>query len=259
MQPHNESSNNNKANYDKSNRNGSYYYDLHTHIIPGVDDGSDSLEESLEMIRQMREQGVLNIVATPHYPDGRSEKINDAFILLKEKVNELYPDMKLYLGNELLNGPGIIDALKNKNALTIADTKYILVEFLPGDSAKKIYAALREYIMEGYIPIVAHIERYEKLYKNYDFLDELINMGVYIQMNTESIVGGLFDRHAAYCRKLLMNGYVHFLGSDCHGANRRKPLMKDAIEKLKLEFVNSSLAEKILFENPIKMLEGKYI
>ena len=66
MQPHNESSNNNKANYDKSNRNGSYYYDLHTHIIPGVDDGSDSLEESLEMIRQMREQGVINIVATPH-------------------------------------------------------------------------------------------------------------------------------------------------------------------------------------------------
>ena len=84
-------------------------------------------------------------------------------------------------------------------------------------------------------------------------------MGAYIQMNTESIVGGLFDRHAAYCRKLLMNGYVHFLGSDCHGANRRKPLMKDAIEKLKLEFVNSSLAEKILFENPIKMLGGKYI
>ena len=195
MQPHNESSNNNKANYDKSNRNGSYYYDLHTHIIPGVDDGSDSLKESL----------------------------------------------------------------KNKNALTIADTKYILVEFLPGDSAKKIYAALREYIMEGYIPIVAHIERYEKLYKNYDFLDELINMGAYIQMNTESIVGGLFDRHAAYFRKLLMNGYVHFLGSDCHGANRRKPLMKAAIEKLKPEFVNSSLAEKILFENPIKMLEGKYI
>lgn len=63
MQPYNESSNNDKS-----------YYDLHTHIIPGVDDGSDSLEESLEMIRQMREQGVLNIVTTPHYPDGQSEK-----------------------------------------------------------------------------------------------------------------------------------------------------------------------------------------
>lgn len=112
MQPHNENSNNNKANYDKSNRNGSYCYDLHTHIIPGVDDGSDSLEESLEMIRQMREQGVLNIVATPHYPDGQSEKINDAFILLKEKVNELYPDMKLYLGNELLNWSGYYRCIK---------------------------------------------------------------------------------------------------------------------------------------------------
>ena len=232
------------------------YFDVHTHIVPGVDDGSDSLEESLEMISQMREQGVLNIVATPHYPDGKTEKIKDAFDMLKKSVEDKYPDMKLYLGNELLNGPGVIEALKNKTALTIADTKYILVEFLPGDSERKIYNALREYILAGYIPIVAHVERYEALHKNYDFLDEIINLGAYIQINTESLVGGLFDRRAAYCRKLLENGYVHFLGSDCHGAERRKPLMKGAIEKLKPEFVNSKLAEKILFENPTKMLEG---
>lgn len=232
------------------------YFDVHTHIVPGVDDGSDSLEESLEMISQMREQGVLNIVATPHYPDGKTEKIKDAFDMLKKSVEDKYPDMKLYLGNELLNGPGVIEALKNKTALTIADTKYILVEFLPGDSERKIYNALREYTLAGYIPIVAHVERYEALHKNYDFLDEIINLGAYIQMNTESLVGGLFDRRAAYCRKLLENGYVHFLGSDCHGAERRKPLMKGAIEKLKPEFVNSKLAEKILFENPTKMLEG---
>ena len=75
MQPHNESSNNNKSYYDRA------YYDLHTHIIPGVDDGSDSLEESLEMIRQMREQGVLNIVATPHYPDRKSTRLNSSHTL----------------------------------------------------------------------------------------------------------------------------------------------------------------------------------
>ena len=235
------------------------YFDIHTHIVPGVDDGADSLEESLEMISQMREQGVLNIVATPHYPDGKTEKIKDAFDMLKKSVEDKYPDMKLYLGNELLNGPGVIEALKDKKALTIADTKYILVEFLPGDSQRKIYSALREYILEGYIPIVAHVERYEALHKNYDFLDEIINMGAYIQMNTESLVGGMFDRRAAYCRKLLENGYIHFLGSDCHGAQKRRPLMKHAIEKLKPGFVNSKLAEKILFENPIKMLDGKYI
>ena len=235
------------------------YFDIHTHIVPGVDDGADSLEESLEMISQMREQGVLNIVATPHYPDGKTEKIKDAFAMLKKSVEDKYPDMKLYLGNELLNGPGVIEALKDKTALTIAGTKYILVEFLPSDSQRKIYSALREYILEGYIPIVAHVERYEALHKNYDFLDEIINMGAYIQMNTESLVGGMFDRRAAYCRKLLENGYIHFLGSDCHGAEKRKPLMKHAIEKLKPGFVNSKLAEKILFENPIKMLDGKYI
>lgn len=235
------------------------YFDIHTHIVPGVDDGADSLEESLEMISQMREQGVLNIVATPHYPDGKTEKIKDAFDMLKKSVEDKYPDMKLYLGNELLNGPGVIEALKDKTALTIAGTKYILVEFLPSDSQRKIYSALREYILEGYIPIVAHVERYKALHKNYDFLDEIINMGAYIQMNTESLVGGMFDRRAAYCRNLLENGYIHFLGSDCHGAEKRKPLMKHAIEKLKPGFVNSKLAEKILFENPIKMLDGKYI
>lgn len=235
------------------------YYDVHTHIIPEVDDGAENLEESLEMIRQMREQGVLNIIATPHYPDGKTEKIKEAFNILKEKVKEKYPDMKLYLGNELLNGPGIIEALKSKKALTIADTKYILVEFLPGDSRRKIYSSLREYVMEGYIPIIAHVERYENLYKDYDFFDEIINMGVYIQMNTESITGGRFDRHASYCRKLLTNGYVHFLGSDCHGAEKRKPLMKDAVNRLKKDFISSKLAEKILFKNPMKMLEGKYI
>lgn len=235
------------------------YFDIHTHIVPGVDDGADSLEESLEMISQMREQGVLNIVATPHYPDGKTEKIKDAFDMLKKSVEDKYPDMKLYLGNELLNGPGVIEALKDKTALTIAGTKYILVEFLPSDSQRKIYSALREYILEGYIPIVAHVERYEALHKNYDFLDEIINMGAYIQMNTESLTGGMFDRRAAYCRKLLENGYIHFLGSDCHGAEKRKPLMKHAIEKLKPGFVNSKLAQKILFENPIKMLDDKYI
>lgn len=237
----------------------SSYYDIHTHIVPEVDDGSESIEESMEMLRQMCEQGVSNIVATPHYPDGDSKNIKQMFQKLQECAKEKYPDIKLYLGNEILDGPGVIDALKDGRALTIAGTRYILVEFLPKDSSRKIYASLREYISNGYIPIVAHIERYENVCKNPDFLDEIIKMGAYIQMNTSSLVGNIFNRQAAQCRKLLTNGYIHFLGSDCHGAKIRKPFMKDIAKSLNAEFLDSNLAKKILYDNPAKMLEDKYI
>lgn len=235
------------------------YYDIHTHIVPGVDDGSKNIGESLEMIKQMREQGVMTIIATPHYPDSKSEKIKDSFNELKKNVNEKYPDMRIYLGNEILNGSGIIDDLKSGKVLTLAESRYVLVEFLPGDSQKKIYSSLRQYIMNGYIPVIAHIERYESAYKDFDFLDEVINMGAYIQMNTESLTGKIFDRRAAHCRKLLVNGYVHLLGSDCHGTKVRKPFMKSAFSKLSADFIESDRAKKILFENPEKILENKYI
>ena len=239
------------------------FYDIHTHILPGVDDGSKSPDESKHMLQMAYDQGVRHIVATPHFSvkgdNHPVDELKEKLALLQKQADEIDHSFTVSLGNELLNGPGMVEELQKGHALTMAGTRYILVEFLPSDKYQVLYHSLHEYIMAGYIPIIAHMERYEALYKNYDHIEELAKMGCYFQMNTESIVGGLFDRHAAYCRKLLMNGYVHFLGSDCHGANRRKPLMKDAIEKLKLEFVNSSLAEKILFENPIKMLEGKYI
>lgn len=239
------------------------YYDIHTHILPGVDDGSRDMEETRQMLRMEREQGVLHIIATPHFAVGdrqvTPEKLKQALEQTREAAREVDPDMTVDLGNELLNGPGILEALRTGEALTMAGTRYILVEFLPSDRYSTMYQALHGYIMGGYIPIVAHMERYDALERNQDNIDELIKLGVYFQMNTESLIGGLFQRKAAYHRHLVENGLIHFLGSDCHRKEYRTPLMQDAFRYLSKEFRNGTELLKIVQEHPQMMLADKIL
>ena len=237
------------------------YYDIHTHILPGIDDGSRNIEETREMLRMERDQGVLHIIATPHFTAGEHpisiEELQHALEQTREAAREIDPAMTIDLGQELLNGPGMLEALKKGEALTLAGTRYILVEFLPYDRYSVIYQALYGYIMEGYIPIVAHMERYDALKKNQNNIDELIKLGAYFQMNTESLVGGFFHREAAYHRSLVENGMIHFLGSDCHRKDYRKPLMQDALRYFSKEFRKESNFLKLVSEYPQVMLADK--
>ena len=239
------------------------FYDIHTHILPGVDDGSKSPEESKQMLQMAYDQGVRHIVATPHFSvNGKNhpvEELQDKLKLLRQMAAEIDPSFTVDLGNELLNGPGIIEELKSGQALTMAGTRYILVEFLPSDKYHVLYQSLHEYIMAGYIPIVAHMERYEALYKNYDHIEELAKMGCYFQMNTESIVGGFLQRRAAYHRRLILDGYIQFMGSDCHGTDHRKPLMRDALRYFGQNPEAERRLERVLVKYPVTMLDDKYI
>ncbi len=240
------------------------YYDIHTHILPGVDDGSEDLEESAAMLKMAYDEGIMHIIATPHFEVGNrvnasKEVLEAALAKVREKAKEIDENMTISLGNELLDAPGMSDALKKGKALTIGGTRYILVEFLPSDKYDKIYTSMRNYIADGYIPVMAHMERYGCLEKNYDRLDELVKLGVYMQMNTESIIGGLFNRKAAYHRKLIKEGYISFLGSDCHGSENRIPVMQSAVKYLEKDGISEKALQKILVDNPSAMLEDKYI
>ena len=239
------------------------YFDIHTHILPGVDDGAKDVNESGEMLQTAYEEGIRYIIATPHYAYGDQ---NPSVDLLKEKLSEVRKiagqlglDMEIWLGNELLHRPGTLDALASGEALTLADTKYILVEFLPTDEYETIYDAIHQYTMAGYLPIIAHVERYASLFKEYSKMTSLIEMGAYLQMNTESLAGGFFNRKAAYHRMLIAEGYIHFLGSDCHNMAGRKPQMKSAVSVLGNSFLATETARCILQKNPKKLFEGKYI
>lgn len=239
------------------------YYDIHTHILPNVDDGARDIEETRKMLYLAYEEGIRHIVATPHFAlDGKNvpvEELQRKFEEVKRMAGEVLPEMTFSLGNELLNSPGMVEALNEGRALTLGGTRYILVEFLPRDSYSGIYSSLRNYIINGYIPIVAHMERYEALLKKYSYIRELIQLGVFFQMNTDSLTGGIFQRDAVYHRRLLEEGYIHFLGSDCHRKDRRPPLMKSALRHLRKNFPDGDIETAVLVKNPADMLADKYI
>lgn len=238
-------------------------YDIHTHILPGVDDGSRNMQETKRMLQMQRQQGVLHVIATPHFAVGdqqeSTEKLRAILDQVRETAKRIDSEMTIDLGNELLNGPGVITALQRGEALTLAGTRYILIEFLPTDHYSVIYQSLRDYIMEGYIPVVAHMERYEALMSDRKRIEELIMLGVYFQMNAESLIGRRFSRRPTVCRRLVEEGLIHFIGSDCHRSDQRIPVMQDALAYLSKEFRQSRNFRQLVQNNPQTLLADEFL
>ena len=232
--------------------------DIHTHILYGVDDGAKTLSDSMGLLDEEREQGVDKVILTPHYgpkfghPD--PNRLKENFELICEKAKKYYQEIELYLGSELYYQENTISDLEQGKALTMNGTRYVLVEFGITDPFSYIYRAIQNFVYAGYIPIIAHVERYEAVFGNIGNLVKLVEAGAYIQINAESLIGGIFDKRTSFCKKITKEGLVHFLGSDCHDFRTRRPNMKRAAE-----VVLKKKADKILDENPRKMLEGRSI
>ena len=141
---------------------------------------------------------------------------------------------------------------------TLADTDYVLLEFSTRISYKDLFGYVKAISGKHYRPIIAHAERYGCLYRKEELIKELIGAGAYIQMNTESLPGGSFNRQAAYCRSLLEKGYVHFLGTDCHDTQMRKPQMQTDLSKIKYARYDEQI-NKIMLHNIDCLLANKWI
>ena len=203
--------------------------DIHTHILYGVDDGAKDINDSMGLLDEEREQGVDQVILTPHYgpkfghPD--TEVLREKFEAIREKAYKYYPEIQLYLGSELYYQQGTVSDLKQGKALTMNGTRYVLVEFATSDAYSHIYRAVQDFVYAGYIPILAHVERYKAVFGHVDKIVELIETGAYIQINAESLIGGIFDKRASFCKKIMKEGLVHFLGTDCHDFRTRRPNM----------------------------------
>ena len=238
------------------------YIDIHSHILPGVDDGAENMEMSMAMVDMAYAQGVRIMIATPHYYPGHmrfpKEHLEEVYEKTLSVVKEKYSDFTLLLGNEIYYRDEVVEKLKNKRIFTLADTRYVLLEFSTMAEYDYIVKAVRTVLDAGYYPILAHIERYSCLWKNEKRVKELIRMGAYMQVNAENFQAGFFSAERRYCLKLIQNSLVHFLGSDCHNISSRSPNYKHAADYLegKLE---SDLFNDIIARNPEKLLDNKYI
>lgn len=238
------------------------YLDIHSHILPGVDDGSKDMDTTMQMIGQAYDEGVRYMVATPHFYPGHknadSVQIKQVFEAVIKESAMCYPDMTLMLGNEIYYKDEVIKILSQGDIYTLNASRYVLVEFNVAMEFEKIAQAVRKLTMKGYYPILAHVERYAALYKKEELIDELIRMGAYIQVNAETLMGNMFDGYKKYCMKLFANGKVHFLGSDCHNTDSRRAIMEQAVRKLKKK-IDPDILKKVLEDNPKQFLKGEFI
>lgn len=239
-----------------------FYTDMHSHILPGVDDGAKNWEVTKQMLEMAYNQGIRTMFATSHSYPNRPQKSSMELKKLTKEVEELAKqigeDFQIFSGNEILYRESILEELEEEKILTLADSQYVLVEFLPDEHYTRILHGVKRLVECGYCPVIAHMERIRALCEKRERVEEIVKCGAYIQINAESLMGGLFDKRKRFLEKMIAENLIHFMGSDCHNTNSRPPIMEDAIKKIRKKVPKASL-EKLLYENPKKLLDGKYI
>lgn len=230
-------------------------YDMHTHILHGVDDGARTVEDSLILINRLRRAGVTDICLTPHYYTHK-ESLSD-FVKRRDKAfgelnAHVSDDVKLHLGAEVYVTKYLFsnDDLKS---VCYKGTNYMLTEFpysstFIGESLVYINKLMNNY---GIIPVLAHVERYPYLLKHYSVLEELIDMGVVIQSNACSFAD--FPLKIKLI-KMLKNGYIHIIGSDAHSLNRNSPDAYNVLNELISKKMPSDITDCIN-ENSFNILK----
>ncbi len=236
--------------------------DIHSHILPGLDDGAADMEESMKMLRLARRQGITQIAATPHYsagfPNICPEKIRELCRKVQESARQkLQTEFYIWPGQEIMFGNDVVHLLDNKDILTIADSRYVLVEFLPGVPYSGLLRAVRELVLEGYVPILAHSERYICL-REQGRIDDLKAQGAYIQLNFRRIGGKWYENTTRWCRRMLQAGKVDFLGTDMHNSRERRPETAPGIEWMQ-KHLSRDYIDRILSRNQKKVLADEKI
>lgn len=233
--------------------------DVHSHILPGIDDGARRMWETRELIKQAYGQGIRTIIATPHYHRGKHYIDPDGILELARKVqreaDQLFPDLNIYAGQELIYFNGIFDAVAAGKTVPMAGSNCLLMEFQTDVSYEIVYQAVRQMSLMRYRPVLAHIERYQCL-RVPGRIEELRKSGAYLQMNFGSLTGGIRHvRENLWCRRMVQEGNIQFLGTDMHRVDFRPPEIGKAVEWI-YKKCGEEEAEHIMRRNPLEILIG---
>ena len=239
-----------------------YFVDMHCHILPGVDDGAKDPKQTYEMLKMAYDEGIRVIVATPHHHPVRGmaskAELGREFRKTKELARQIDENFHVVPGMEVYFIQEVLDQLENNELKAIGKSHYLLVEFSPEAEATYIKGSLQQIQMRGYYPILAHVERYRCMVDNPENVDDLVDMGVTIQVNAGSIVGDGGKKIRKFVIGLMEEGLVHIVGTDAHSTKSRAPKMKKCAMQVEKLFGKDYMWE-IFQENGMRILQDKKI
>ena len=229
--------------------------DIHCHMLFGVDDGADSLEESVKLLADARKQGVTDVILTPHlrhgmfhYDRALVDRNFQSLLPYAEKIG-----IHLYLGCEYHVNTEIMDAYGNGKFHSLADRKYILTEYSSASEYSFVVKMTQEIIRHGFVPVIAHVERYGCLREEIERVAELQDMGAWIQINADAVLGLEGRGTKKFCKELLEEEWVDVIASDTHDLKKRACHMEKCFSYIGKKY-GADYARELMEQKPAQII-----
>lgn len=237
--------------------------DIHCHILYDLDDGAESLDDAIEMARIAYTHGTTHIVATPHtLPEDNGtlwqSDVLECTDLLNTELAGQGIGVKLYTGCEVFGAGDFLQRLKDGRLFTLNNSIYPLVEFDFYEHPASVLFKLGEIVAQGFIPIVAHPERYAFINEDVEYAKKIKDLGCLIQLNKGSITGNFGSDARLSAQQLLSSGLADFVASDAHSPFVRTPVLSEAYDTV-CKLFSEDYANLLFNENPLKVLNNQKI
>jgi len=208
--------------------------DTHLHILPGVDDGPETIEQMLALARELVQEGIHAAIATPHYndefPRRSAAEIQGRVYAAQQELDNHDIPLRLFPGHEVLIQPGLVEDIRAGRIATLNGGRYLLLELWSSTWLPETERVIFELRAAGIIPVLAHVERYRAIQQDHSRLNALLQQGVLAQLTASSLVG-MQGRTAKHCAEaLLKKGLIQCIASDAHGLQKRPPAIASGLQ-----------------------------
>lgn len=230
--------------------------DLHSHILPGLDDGARDMRESIKMAAMAAQCGVTAMAVTPHCIHGDVQMVVQTCERLRRQLQQAQIPLELYVGMEIFGTAETAELLQRGILMTLNGSRYPLIEFGFRTDGEEETEILESVLQAGYRPVVAHPERYEYIQRDPELINYWHKMGCLMQINRGSLLGRFGSAAREMAMELVHRGFATVVASDAHSASMRTPWMADVRQVLREAFP-SNAARCLLRENPLRILNNE--
>lgn len=236
--------------------------DTHLHILPGVDDGPETIQESLTLAQMLVQEGIHSAIATPHYNDEFSQhyaaEIRERVYYLQQELDRRAIPLHLFAGHEALIKAGLLEDIQAGRLATLNGSSYLLLELWTSTWLPETERVIFELLAHGIIPIVAHPERYRAIQQDPRRLSVLLQQGALAQLTASSLAGMQGNTTRRCAETLLKQGLIHCIASDAHGSHRRPPGVIRGLERAR-ELVGQVRVDQLIEAQPAAILSNHYV